>query len=256
MLESFIIALILCCLGFKKYVYFLSVGYGFAIGGLGARFLIESNNLLNNILSVGLILYGCRLSGFLLYREFKNQSFRNTEVFKDNLVKDTMALKYKVLIWLGVGLLYALQTSPILFRIQNNLSFDVIGLIGFIVMIIGLTIETLADLQKSKFKKTNSGVCMQGLYKIVRCPNYWGEILFWLGVFISGIPTYKSIKCLIISLLGLILITFVMFNGAKRLEKRQLAKYSDNEEFMNYCKTTPIILPLLPIYSLKDVKYL
>lgn len=256
MLKSFIIALILCCLGFKKYVYFLSVGYGFAISGLGVKFLIESNSPLNSVLSIGLILYGCRLSGFLLYRELKNTSFKNTEVFKSTLIKDTLAFKYKVLIWLGVGLLYALQTSPILFRVQNDLKFDIMGLIGLIIMSIGLIIETIADLQKSKFKRTNSGVCMQGLYKIVRCPNYWGEIIFWCGVFISGISTYTSVKNLIISLLGLILIIFIMFNGAKRLEKRQLAKYSDNEEFMNYCKTTPIIIPLLPIYSLKDVKYL
>ena len=41
-----------------------------------------------------------------------------------------------------------------------------------------------------------------------------------------------------------------MFNGAERMEKRQMKQYGDKEEYNAYADRTPIILPLLPIYHL------
>lgn len=41
-----------------------------------------------------------------------------------------------------------------------------------------------------------------------------------------------------------------MFNGAQRLEKRQMSRYGDNEEYNKYADSTPIIIPLLPVYHL------
>ena len=41
-----------------------------------------------------------------------------------------------------------------------------------------------------------------------------------------------------------------MFNGAQRLEKRQLSRYGNNPEYKAYAEKTPIILPLIPIYHL------
>jgi hypothetical protein len=45
-----------------------------------------------------------------------------------------------------------------------------------------------------------------------------------------------------------------MFNGAQRLEKRQMERYGDNEEYNTYANKTPIIIPLLPIYHLNKVE--
>ena len=39
-------------------------------------------------------------------------------------------------------------------------------------------------------------------------------------------------------------------NGAQRLEKRQMTRYGENEEYNEYANKTPIIIPLLPIYHL------
>ena len=46
----------------------------------------------------------------------------------------------------------------------------------------------------------------------------------------------------------------VVFNGAQRLEKRQMARYGDNEEYNAYANKTSIIIPLLPIYHLNKKK--
>jgi hypothetical protein len=47
-----------------------------------------------------------------------------------------------------------------------------------------------------------------------------------------------------------------MFSGARRLELRQGRNYGDMEAYQEYVKTTPIIVPFLPIYSVKEHKWL
>ena len=54
----------------------------------------------------------------------------------------------------------------------------------------------------------------------------------------------------ITAVLAYICIVFIMFNGAQRLEKRQMARYGENEEYNTYANKTPIIIPFLPIYHL------
>jgi steroid 5-alpha reductase family enzyme len=93
-------------------------------------------------------------------------------------------------------------------------------------------------------------VATKGLYKMCRCPNYLGEIIFWTGVFISGISTYSTPGQWIMAVIAYVCIVFIMFNGAQRLEKRQMARYGANEEYNTYANKTPIIIPLLPIYHL------
>ena len=52
------------------------------------------------------------------------------------------------------------------------------------------------------------------------------------------------------AIIAYICIVFIMFNGAQRLEKRQMGRYGDDPEYNAYADKTPIIIPLLPIYHL------
>ena len=252
---------VMCAVGFYKFVYFLSIGYGFAVAGGGIAvlimYLINPTNTPVWIVLVEtalFIAYGVRLSGFLLIRELKNASFRKTDVAKDTLAKNNekkMPVFVLAAIWITVAVLYTMQVSPMLFRVVNNSSDVIVPVIGFAISIFGLVLETVADNQKSEQKKARPDmVATQGLYKIVRCPNYLGEITFWTGVFISGITAYKTFGQWLVAILAYVCIVYIMFNGAQRLEKRQMARYGDNEEYNEYANKTPIIIPLLPIYHL------
>ena len=42
LLIFFIISLVVCLVGFYKYVYFLSIGYGFAVAGIGVALAVMS----------------------------------------------------------------------------------------------------------------------------------------------------------------------------------------------------------------------
>ena len=90
---------------------------------------------------------------------------------------------------------------------------------------------------------------MNGLYKISRCPNYFGEITFWTGVFVSGWSILAGWQWLIAAL-GYIMILGIMISGAQRLEKRQNKNYGSMPEYQAYVKKTPILVPFIPIYHL------
>lgn len=251
---------ILCSVGFYKFVYFLSIGYGFAVAGGGIAIIVMA--ILNPtatpiwlllIQAVLFLAYGIRLSGFLLVREIKSASYKKT--FKEVSGEKNPPVFVLVAIWLSVTVLYTAQVSPMLFRYVNKSEDIIIPIIGFVVSILGLILETVADNQKSAQKKERPDmVATKGLYKICRCPNYLGEIIFWTGVFVSGVSTYSGIGQWITAIIAYVCIVFIMFNGAQRLEKRQMDRYGEDEEYNTYANNTPIIIPLLPIYHLNKKK--
>lgn len=261
----FLVCAALCAVGFYKFVYFLSVGYGLAVAGGSLATLIlyliaptATPLWLVLVQALLFVAYGARLSGFLLAREYKNASFRKTNVAKASLSKTDekkMPVFVMVVIWITVAVLYVAQVSPMLFRWKNGSTDWVVPVISFVVSIGGLLLESAADRQKSAQKKLRPDmVATQGLYRIVRCPNYLGEIIFWTGVFISGLSTYCTAGQWITVLAAFLCIVYIMFNGAQRMEKRQMKQYGDKPEYQAYADHTPILLPLVPIYHLNRKK--
>ena len=252
-----IVCAVLCAVGFYKFVYFLSIGYGFAVAGGGIAVFImalvvgtEAPLWVLLVQAALFLAYGIRLSGFLLVREIKNAAYRKT---LKEATGNEKKMPFFVLftIWVCVAILYTAQVSPMLFRVTNNTTGVILPVIGFAVSVFGLILESIADNQKSAQKKENPDmVATKGLYKMCRCPNYHGEIIFWTGVFVSCMNTYSTVGQWITAIIAYICIVFIMFNGAQRLEKRQMARYGGNKEYNDYANKTPIIIPLLPIYHL------
>ena len=111
-----IVCAIACAVGFYKFVYFLSIGYGFAVGFGGIAVLVmylitpTATPLWIMLVQTALfIAYGARLSGFLLIREFKNATFKKTDVAKETLAKNgekKMPIFVLATIWITVSVLY------------------------------------------------------------------------------------------------------------------------------------------------------
>lgn len=252
-----IVCAVLSAVGFYKFVYFLSIGYGFAVAGGGIAVFVmalitptDAPIWILLIQAALFVAYGVRLSGFLLVRELKTASYKKT--FQE-VSGEGKKMPFFVLftIWVSVTVLYVAQVSPMLFRYDNGASDLVLPLIGIAISVLGLVLESVADNQKSAQKKVRPDmVATQGLYKLCRCPNYLGEIIFWTGVFIAGITAYATVGQWITAILAYVCIVYIMFNGAQRLEKRQMARYGENEEYNTYANKTPIIIPFLPIYHL------
>ena len=115
----------------------------------------------------------------------------------------------------------------------------------------GLFIESTADMQKSAFKKDHpTSFCSKGLYKYVRMPNYFGEMLFWTGSLVAAFASKMQPYVMISSILGVISSVMIMFASGATLDKKQLQNYGNDPEYLEYRRKTPVIIPLIPLYSL------
>ena len=254
-----VIALAACAVGFKKYVWFISIGYGAAIAALGAALMIMFGGVLTPgtvIMGILFLIYGCRLSGYLAVREIKSTSYNRT---MKNEIKDgsTMPTGAKIGIWVVAALLYVCQISPFWFRLFNARGTDAFLVVGTVIMAAGILLESAADLQKNRAKRENPGRFVDtGLFRLVRCPNYLGELMLWTGSLVSGLNIYQGAAQWIIVLCGYAGIVYVMFSGARRLELRQTKNYGSDPEFQKYVRTVPIMIPFVPLYSVAKHKWL
>ena len=258
-LAMFVVALVFSSIGFKKYVWFISIGYGLAVAAIGVALLIAGRDQLTAGTTVACILltvYGLRLGGYLAFRELRSSSY-NSKMKTEIKSGDGMSMVAKCAIWVSAALLYACETSPVIFRFVNGSGTDALLVVGIVISAVGLIVETVADLQKNAAKKVNTRRFVDtGLFRIVRCPNYFGEMLFWTGVFVGGITIYAGPLQWIAALLGYLGIIYVMFGGARRLEIRQNRTYGKDPEYQRYVRTTPIMIPFVPIYSVERYKWL
>lgn len=255
----FAVALVFSGIGFKKYVWFISIGYGFAVAAIGVALLIAGGAKLGAGVICACLLfvaYGLRLGGYLAFRELHSSSYNKmmqTEI-KDG---SNMPLVAKCGIWVSAALLYAAETAPVAFRVSAGKGVDALLVVGMLISVIGLVVESLADLQKNAAKKANPRRFVDtGLYRLVRCPNYLGEMLFWTGVFVGGLPIYQGAVQWIVALLGYLGIIYVMFGGARRLELRQNRTYGNDPVYQEYVRTTPIMIPFVPLYSVAKYTWL
>ena len=255
----FAATMIISSIGFKNYVWFISLGYGFSIAGEGLLMLLLYGKSLTPgtiICCILFILYGLRLGGYLAIREFKSSSYKKnmTGEIKDG---KTIPFGVKIAIWVTCAALYVTQVSGVFYRLHNGSGSNSFTYIGAAIMLFGVTFESIADLQKNAAKKVNPKRFVDtGLYKFVRCPNYLGEMIFWTGVLVSGIGAVSGIGQWIVVLIGYIGIIFVMFSGARRLEIRQNKNYGNDPEYQKYVKTVPIMVPFIPLYSVEKYKWL
>lgn len=262
-LVLFIAALIFCCVGFKEFVWFMSVGYGLSVCGIGLANIIviltggslgslsfaELSGLplwiaiAQSVLFVG---YGIRLGGFLLIRELKNAAYKKTLQEASGAEPPIFV---KVVMWLLMGALYLAQTAGLNYRIHNDSDAVILPIVGLVISLIGVITEATADKQKGAQKKADPNmVATKGLFKLVRCPNYFGEVTFWTGTFISGLSSYHGFGQWLVAIIGYIAIVYIMFNGCQRLDKRQSKRLAGNPEFEKYATSTPILIPFIPWY--------
>ena len=125
---------------------------------------------------------------------------------------------------------------------------DVFALIGFLVWACGFAIEVVSDAQKSRFNAdpANKGKFIQsGLWSRSRHPNYFGEIVLWIGVMIIALPVLQGWQW--VALISPVFVTLLLtrVSGVPLLEKKADQKWGGQAEYENYKKQTPVLIPRL-----------
>ena len=255
---SLALCLALSALGFLRIVYFVSLGYASSIGAQALFMpLLYRSTVHDWVLaqSVLLMAYGLRLGTFIALRE-RAASYQTEQA--ENVGRSAKVRGAgKLAIWVGVSLLYLLMYLPALLSLSAQATGQTLPSVptGVALMVIGLGLEACADWQKSRFKTQHpSCFCDVGLYRVVRFPNYFGEMLFWFGVWISAVSSYRSLLAWVLAAFGFICIELVMLGSSRRLELKQADRYGADADFQAYARRTPILFPWLPLYSLRDLK--
>jgi len=256
------IALVISSIGFYRLLYFINIGYAFAIVGMILLMLfrhIENFSPVSLLENLFLAIWGLRLGLYLVQREFQAGAY---DKYKNethaSLAKISVGVK--IIIWISVSILYVLMFSPNLFLLTERPTFAawpfyLVQGIGLLLMGGGLILEWLADKQKSDFKAERPrDYCDTGLYRLVRCPNYLGEVTIWVGNWVVGIPFYTTPAHWIISIIGMSCIILIMMISTQRLENAQDERYGDRAEYQIYIKSVPVLFPFVPVYSLKKVR--
>jgi len=131
---------------------------------------------------------------------------------------------------------------------DRNPGLDVVAVAGAVVWLVGFTIEAVADLQKSRFKAdpVNRGrFITTGLWSRSRHPNYFGEILLWVGVAIIAVPALSGWQwvTMISPLFVILLLTRV--SGVPLLEAKAERTWGGQADYEMYKRTTPVLIPRL-----------
>ena len=244
-------SLIVSSIGFIRLVWFISIGYGYSVLAMSLLLGVLAWTSITWLLAAQLVLlatYGFRLGTHCLVRE-RNAAYRKAA--SENYGEPNPGVAVKFAIWISVSLLYVAMISPAAIHGLAVSELSAFALIGLAVMTFGLGLEWIADRQKTAAKAHEPGrFCDRQLYSWVRCPNYLGEILFWIGNWVLGCASYSTWWHWVISLIGLGCIILIMLGSTKRLEASQRRRYGHLPEFEDYRQKVPILIPWVPIYSL------
>ena len=143
--------------GWKYFVYFFSLGYGYGIAALAVTMGILYHASLSVpavAMLVLLFIFGIRLGTYLLLRERKAVGYRKILYGEGHSEKKPAGVM--IMIWLFCALLYVAQVSPVAFRLANAPHDN--GLwawIGAGVVLCGILLESISDAQKAAAKKRN-----------------------------------------------------------------------------------------------------
>ena len=142
-------------------------------------------------------------------------------------------------IYLLQGFLNWCMLLPIM-DLSGNSTIGIWQILGILIWLFGTLYEAIADFQLLRFKgiKENKGKIMkQGLWSLSRHPNYFGQIIHWIGIFIIVASFSNWYISLISPLLMILLLTKV--SGVPMLER----KYDTNPSFQAYKRSVPALIP-------------
>ena len=118
---------------------------------------------------------------------------------------------------------------------------------GIGIWLAGLTLESVADLQKAQWAASYPGRFVNtGLWRIVQHPNYLGEILVWVGHFVAGMPYASPTEWLVAAsspTITLVLLRCV--SGVPLVQKAARAKWGHEPGYVEYATKTPLLWPFL-----------
>lgn len=219
--------------GSITYISVISIAVFFSAGADGRSFLLFAL----------VAIWAIRLGSFLFQRIKKAGKDDRFDEIKPSFIRFLN-------VWTIQGLWVTFTAAAALVAITttNRKELDVFALIGFLVWIFGFAIEVIADSQKSRFSENpdNKGKFIQtGLWSRSRHPNYFGEIVLWVGIAIIALPVLQGWQW--VALISPVFVTLLLtrVSGVPLLENKADKKWGGQQDYEAYKKKTPVLIPRL-----------
>lgn len=217
----------------------------FILVTLGVVLLSPSPDARSLALAAMVIIWAVRLGSFLFIRIHRSGS---DDRFDDIKVNPLSFLRVWIMQGLWVSITAAAAWIAIATEPADRVSFDVFAGVGIALWIIGMLFEVVADLQKNAFKAdpANEGRFIRtGLWSRSRHPNYFGEILAWVGVAIVAAPVFDGWQW--IGLLSPVFVVLLLtrVSGIPLLEKKADKRWGGDADYEAYKTATPVLVPTL-----------
>jgi steroid 5-alpha reductase family enzyme len=128
---------------------------------------------------------------------------------------------------------------------QSSVPVDATFGLGVLLWVCGFGIEVIADNQKTAFRvdpDNAANFISTGLWAWSRHPNYFGEIVLWLGIAVMSYPVLVGgqLFTLISPIFVVILLTFI--SGVRLLEARANRLWGEDPDYQQYRRTTPTLM--------------
>jgi steroid 5-alpha reductase family enzyme len=195
------------------------------------------------LLAALVVIWAVRLGSFLFGRIKKAGKDDRFDEIKPSFIRFLNVWTIQ-----GLWVTFTMAAALVAITTTTRKELDVFAIIGFLVWAFGFAIEVVADAQKSRFSANpdNKGKFIQtGLWSRSRHPNYFGEIVLWVGVTIIALPVLQGWQW--VSLISPIFVTFLLtrVSGVPLLEKKADKKWGGQEDYESYKKRTPVLIPRL-----------
>lgn len=207
----------------------------------GIAFSLSSQSLYHVLLLVMVGVWAVRIGGFLLYRVVKKGKDRRFDGMREDFLRFGK-------FWLVQGVTVWVVLLAALWGFQSESELNWLMAVGGGVWALGLLIESAADFQKYAFSqdRSNKGKWIEsGVWKYSRHPNYFGEILVWVGVYIVAAQSLDALQSLVALVSPLFIAILLLFiSGVPILEKSADKKWGSLPAYQRYKRRTSLIVPL------------
>ena len=196
-------------------------------------------NFQNLIVTVLISIWAIRLGTFLFSRIHKDGEDKRFRSIKTSPSQFFMT-------WTLQGMWVSICSMCAITGISSSegLVLNPLFYLGFILFVIGFSIEVIADHQKTVFraiKENKDKFISTGLWSKSQHPNYFGEILLWSSIAIMSFSSLSGTQYLTMISPIFTYVLLVHISGVRMLDDMGNKKWGHLEEYKQYKQNTPVL---------------
>ncbi len=195
------------------------------------------------LLMVLVVIWAGRLGTFLFRRILKAGKDARFDDLKPSFFRflNTWTLQ-------GLWVTFTLAAALAAITTTTREPLGLFALVGLVIWAFGFMIEAVADAQKSRFRanpENKDRFIQTGLWAKSRHPNYFGEIVLWIGVALIAVPVLRDWQWITMISPIFVALLLTRISGIPLLQKRADEKWGGQEDYEAYKANTPVLIPRL-----------